>query len=434
MRRLFIIILFFSPAACSAAWIHDFDPNRIEQCVMLPQTTPEEAVQVARDAEDWLKVTNFEASSVREEPGELFAAELDRQPGVEYLAVLSYPDSDIPDLHRRSYLYDAALAVLWFSWTGQEETAAGLAETLILLQLPNGSWGFSFSCEEDGYYNATYIRNGAIAWAAYALHYFGSSSHHSGALDASDQAVEYLQGCQTNGDTLMSGLFDGGKGAFGPGNEFVPYEKVNAAIAEHQFDIHMLLANSLHDDAASLAQRIFEVLWLPEEGRFSVSAGPELRNRARALDSSGAFGALWLRSIGRYEEAHESLTFTARSFLVDVDSLIGFRPYLDPVDGPLNNNDHTIIFVEGSIALGLAAHRLGNEQLALQTLHLARQLNCMAGPGLPYANRNAAGFISNPAAAPTLWYLFLEREMHGTETAPLFPGVVTVTGGTHEPA
>lgn len=72
------------------------------------------------------------------------------------------------------------------------------------------------------------------------------------------------------------------------------------------------------------------------------------------------------------------------------------------------------------MSMGLAAHRLGDEETARQMLHAGVALSCAAHPGLAYSNVQLPGFATYAAAAPTFWFLFLAREMASGQTAPIF--------------
>ena len=415
---------------CSPTWHSDFDWERMKGCALHSEREKFTPAAVSAAALDWLAVVPFEAHTVCEDPPAKFAAPLDRVPGREYLALVSFPDPSAPQAPGRCYLYDNALALLWYTWTGEDRIARGIAETLLLLQGEDGRWGFSFSSGEDGYYNAAYVRHGAVAWAGYSLSYYAEHFHHEAARTAADLTANYLLAHRSDEeDSMYPGLVTGGYGCWAGEDSFSPDYVFPAAVTEHQLDSHMLLAHLRLSEATPFARRILDVLWLPDETRFAVAAWPDSVNEARALDAAGAFGALWLQSVGRDDIAAHSLDFAVRSFAVEVDHLSGYRPYLDPVDSPQDVQAPRLIFSEGSFALGLAAHRLGREDLAQECLQLAAALACIAGPGIPYANQDRPPFTVRSAAASTLWFLFLERETRLGEPAPLFPLVPSSLGG-----
>ncbi len=384
-----------------------------------------ERLQATRvEAERWLNVVEYEEDTTYDATIPPEPRILKRKPGTRYLALLSYPGHPDPWLKHRSFLYDDALALLWYSWIGDEETARGLANTLILLQNDDGSWGFGFDAVGDGFYNAAYVRNGAVAWASYAMAYYSRKYDDIQAAASAEYSAWYLTTqAESHDGAVNRGLIRGGRGrwsanylVFFPDVEFMP------AISEHQFDTHMALLLSQPERARTLARDIFSTLWLPRQSRFAVAATFRNIEKGRALDASGGWGALWLHSVGKREQAEASLAYTVEAFATQDAGLFGYRPYLDPIDGPLTEEWEKLIFVEGMLGVGMAAWRLGNSDIAHRTLDTSVELACLGGPGIPYANRELKDFPTRPAAAPTLWFLFLEREMRTGEPSPPFAG------------
>ena len=336
------------------------------------------------------------------------------------LAILSYPDGP-PQLDERTYLYDQALAILWFTWRGDHETARQLTRTLLALQLENGAWGFSFQAREGGFYDADYLRTGAVAWAGWALRYYARQTGDDHVLDAARRARGFIAGTRIDGaDAPLRGLYAAGVGYGDPeSGERTLGVPVEFVATEHQLDAHMFFRAFDNGPADRLEERILEVLWLDDEGRFAMGATPRQLDRRRALDAAGGWGALWLLSIHRPELAKASLDYTLEHFPADGASVSGgFVPYLDEVDG--YQLDDPLIFVEGSLGVGLAALRLGSPEITARTLTMAARLADAGHSGIPYANQSRADFHALPAAASTLWFLMVEREFTTGEQAPVF--------------
>jgi hypothetical protein len=354
------------------------------------------------------------------------------------LAILSYPQAE-ESLGRRSFIYDQALALLWYAWTGQRDTAQGLAEALIYLQNPDGSWGFSFDTTRLDDYHASYVRSGTVAWAAHALNYAGERFAMPRALRAAGRGADFLRRMRLGGSDLERGLVSAGYGTTSTPQDAPPGPTLSYAVTEHQFDAHVVLSEYEPRSARRLAERMLEVLWMDDEGRFAVAASSGRLNTRRALDAAGAWGALWLWSIGDRERAERSYRYALEHFQTgstgseeadaDEAALFGFRPYEDAVDGydPRHARDH--IFVEGTMSMGLAAHRLGDEATAQKVLETGVELSCRDEPGLAYSNVEVPGFSTRAAAASTLWFLFLERELSSGRKAPLFDSTDLATTG-----
>lgn len=374
------------------------------QCPSLTEATVEERRQAARErATQFLEVVAYQPATLGPS---------------EALAILSYPQAE-GSLRQRSFVYDDALALLWFAWTGQQPKAAGLAETLMYLQKPDGSWGFSFGTERAGDYHASYVRNGTVAWAAHALGYYGQRYAKPRALRSAQRGAEFLRRMRIGGDGMARGLVSAGYNSpttppDAPAGPPLPY-----AVSEHQFDAHVVLAHFEPRAAERLRQRMLEVLWMDRENRFAVAASDTL-DEGRALDSAGAWGAMWLWGIGEPQRAQQSYEYAREHFATDEGELFGFRPYEDAVAGYDPDEAPEHIFVEGTMSMGMAAHRLGDEPTAQKVLDTGVALSCRGEVGLPYSNVEVPGFSTRPAAASTLWFLFFDREMATGKTAPLF--------------
>ena len=337
------------------------------------------------------------------------------------LAVRSFAAGSAGVLAGRSYIYDNALALLWFAWTGDQQSSRGLANTLLASQDRDGSWGAYLPLDGDDCYNNVYVRTGIVSWAAYALAYYANKYAGRTAMEGAQRAAGYLEravAVDVGKETL--GLLTGGRGRWTARERFDGAHRMNSAVTEHQLDAQVALESLGRPMAGKLAHRIMSQLWLEKEGRFALAAHPERVDRRRALDAAGAWGALWLLQRGDRARARRSLDYALLNFATQDRSLRGFRPYLDPVEGPESVEPDDLIFVEGTLGVGLAAHRLGEPSVAREALGLAAQLSCSAGGGLPYANVEAAGFSTQPGAASTLWFLLLEREMRTGIPSPLF--------------
>ncbi|HPQ68093.1 MAG TPA: hypothetical protein PKW95_03120 [bacterium] len=390
-----------------------------------PATTGEDCAdgETARAAEAWLRIVPYETSEVRDEPPLDRPRSLARRDGREYRAILSYPDAQNGLLANRSFIYDNALALLWTTWADRRDAAAGLAETLMLLQNKNGSWGFSFTVTQPGRYNARYVRNGVVGWTTYALAVYADATHSARAAAAAERGTRYLESERVaQRERRDYALIHGGYGWWKRGDKavFHPDRKFSLAVAEHQFDAYQAWSFTRPGDAEAYARRILEALWLPDEKRFALAVDDKNLDTQRALDTAGAWGALWLESIGERSLARASLQYTMNHFATEAQGWKGYRPYLDPIDGPLTPEWDSLIFVEGTLGVGLAAYRQGRRDAARDVLTNVAAMACAYGPGVPYANKELMDFSTLPSASATLWFLFLEREMRTGKRSPLF--------------
>lgn len=334
------------------------------------------------------------------------------------LAVLSYPDpqrfaggaADFARMAHRSFLYDNALAVLWLVHVGDLPRARRVLATVAALQRPDGAWGFGFNAgDEDGYYNAAYVRTGAVAWVVYALAHYQQASHDVQFADTLARATQWLL-AQRDAQT---GLFRAGSGRWLDAAHFQPSWPARFFSTEHQIDVWFALAalarlSPQGTDVARYAQGlragIYQRLWLPEERRFAQGMAVDGQpDKLSALDASGTWAALWLLAQGDRVRAEQVLSWVTQQHAIVASGWNGLRPYRDGAP--------TTWFVEGSIAEPLALSRLGHAEAAQRPWQMLGQLACTGGLPLVYAPDWHTDFPLTPAAAPTLWFLIAGQEI-----------------------
>ena len=335
-------------------------------------------------------------------------------------AVISYPfperfaggDSGFIDLKRRSFVYDDALAVVWLTASGDLARAQGLCFALRALQLPDGAWGFSFAAQDDGFYNAGYVRAGTVAWVVYALARYQHASADRQFVDTLERGLLWLQG-----QTDARGLVRAGRGRWIDGDTFDPDFDAHFSATEHQIDIWFAyaaagqadpdLAARLQLPAASskLLAALDAHLWLDGSERYAQGINADARDDTSALDAAGTWAALLDLARAKPGRAKAALAWVQRHHTVQVGGWQGLRPYMP--DPPAT------WFVEGSLALALGWWRLGEQETARQAFAPAVQLACAGEVPLVYAPDWNVDFPLSPAAAPTLWFLLTGSELHG---------------------
>lgn len=336
------------------------------------------------------------------------------------MAVLSYPDPDrfagapagFRPLGARSFSYDNALYVLWALQRGRPGDAKAVLLTLQALQLPSGAWGFSFAVQQDGFYNAGYLRAGAIAWVVYAL-----AKYQMVTADL-QFSLSLRRGCQwllqAEGGT---GLVRAGQGRWVSDDAFDPDWPADFTATEHQIDAWFALTAAASADPALAAElqlpqaalRIREqltgVLWLQEQGRFAQGVATGQVDKGSALDAAGTWGALWAQANGMPDRAASALDHVSAVHSLPVLGWPGWRPYQPGLPETW--------FVEGSLGRVLALYRLGQPELALKAFAPVVDLACAGGVPLVYSPQWAPDFPLSPAAAPTLWFLLVGEELKG---------------------
>ncbi|MSP90885.1 MAG: hypothetical protein EXR79_03630 [Myxococcales bacterium] len=342
--------------------------------------------------------------------------------GADAEAVISFPDPDrfagAPDgfsrLVTRSWVYDAALVVLWRVRTGDVAAAARLLDTLAALQREDGAWGFSFAVENDGFYNAAYVRTGAVAWVVYAFAKYQRYSGDRRFAEVLAAGVGWLLG-QIDPRT---GLVRAGSGRWLGPDRFDPDAVADFTATEHVLDAWFALrAAALADpelnrryalDGAAdrLAAAAEARLWLPATRRYAQGAGATHTDTRSALDAAGTWAALYALAHGQPLRARGVLDWVAAEHAIAVAGWRGLRPYARAAPDTW--------FVEGSLAVAMVLARLGALAEARATLHPFAQLACSGGVPLVYSPIWREDFPLSPAAAPTVWFLFAADEVaHG---------------------
>ncbi len=335
-------------------------------------------------------------------------------------AVLSYPDPErfagadagFAQLSHRTFVYDQALALLWATQRGDRTLARGLAQTLEALQNQDGSWGFSFSAQGDGYYNAGYVRTGAVAWCLYALAVYQQRGDDPAALAVLHKGLNWLL-LQVDSDT---DLVLAGRGRWRNGAHFEPDWPAEFAATEHQIDAWFALmaaakvpriinSNKLLQTANRVAAASDNQLWREAQGRYAEGLANGLQDPISALDASGTWAALWDVARGRPERAERSLAWVEAHHRREV---LGWPAYVPYVPGQPDT-----WFVEGSLAIALVWQRLGQPERARAALQPHLELACSGGLPLVYSPRWATDFPLAPAAAPTLWFAMVVGEVLG---------------------
>ncbi len=338
-------------------------------------------------------------------------------------AVLSYPDPErfagadagFALLSRRTFVYDQALAMVWAVQRGDRELARALGQTLAALQNQDGSWGFSFAAQGDGYYNASYVRAGAVAWCVYALAMYLQGGADRRLQVALDRGADWLV-AQVDPAT---NLVRAGRGRWRDGAHFEPDWPADFAATEHQIDAWFAWmaaaavpgtarAASMRNSANQLAAAVDEHLWRSDEGRYAQGWANGAQDIASALDASGTWAALWDIARGRPQRARRALVWVEEHHRRDVQGWPAYVPY---VPGPPET-----WFVEGSAAIALAWQRLGEPERARAALQAHLELACAGGLPLVYSPRWETDFPLAPAAAPTVWFALVLGDVLGQPT------------------
>lgn len=330
-------------------------------------------------------------------------------------AVITYPyptrftgaPAGLSRLANRSYTYDNALYALWMTAERDQAAAAAVLQTLVALQRDDGAWGFSFDARLGNFYNGGYVRTGVVAWVVYALARYQAHFKDPRFAAATEKGARWLSGRY---DAKL-GLLRGGFGKWlDDGARFEPGYIADWASTEHNVDAFFAFREleraglSGGRSSVELADTISTRLFIASERRYAQGLQVSGLDRVSALDAAGTWTALFALAANQPQRASYALEWIARHHKVQDGGWRGFKPYRK---GP------QVWFVEGSMAHALVDHRLGRSAPAKALLMEAARLACVGGVPLLYSTSWAKDFPATPAAAPTLWYALVAREVAG---------------------
>jgi len=378
--------------------------------------------------------------------------------------ILSYgPDAGRPGpLHRKAFAYDAGLAAIAFTATGDAASAARVLGALARVQRTDGSFWFSYAADsswpDEADHDMAIVRAGAAAWAGYAFAFHLEQAAPEGSARDRRERALYLGAARRVADFLLTlrvadppaarGLVRGGRAAVtlvpdadGRGvREVYQDGPVRWVSTEHNISSFFLLealgrltGEARYTDAArDVRDRLLGTLWQEDLAQFAQGIFEDGRlDRTLALDAA-SWGALFCLAAGEPARAARAAETADRRYRAVHDGVEGHRPYHDkPVyddpavqrlllpDAPAARwQDLAVVWTEGSLGVALARLRTGDGVRARAIV--AEVLKLRAGDGVRLASRDLpyelAGFAS---VAATAWHVLVEEALR----APAAPGV-----------
>jgi hypothetical protein len=293
------------------------------------------------------------------------------------------------------FLYDQAVALLAFLQMGQQSAAARLVDALLEVQNPDGSYPFANDQAALGVHNDGFIRNGAVAWVAYALLVADRPEYRAWwpvrTEAAARNCLDFLLAWRNS-----AGLLTGGRGQYVDGvldpGYLIPWWS-----CEHNIDAWWTfdLAHQLYGDVAywaaadQIKASLLSIGWNSANGIFWQGGGhdgnPATPDGAHALDTH-TWGAALLDRWGLGIAADASLDRAYRKYWVK-DPWTGAEGYstFTPADG-YPPETVKAVWYEGSYGAATAIRRRdpmrANELMAL--LAKGQRLD----GSYPYAVRN----------------------------------------------
>ena len=354
--------------------------------------------------------------------------------------------------YRRAFVYDMAVSTCALLLAGKHAEAKGLLRTLECLQLPDGGLGFSFNAEGDSFYNYSYLRSGAVAWAGYAAALYQRETGDRDFEQFADGVGKWLlkQQVPSEAGDPRAGLIRAGYGQWSPDYTTLSKERIDWCCTEHAIDsffLFRLLARTTGDEATRaeymaaaerLKNALMGTLWTETtdgSGRFFQGVSPRGLDRGEALDCC-TWGALFLIAIGENQKAERALWHAEKTFRTPIGSAVraavrpvrGYRPYAGVNEGVNWDNYADLVWSEGALGCALAYLRLGRKDrfasIVTETLTLcarpgdpstgvrySRYRQDLAAPGGGKVGRDdfIKDFTQAPSVCATAWLLLVQE-------------------------
>ncbi|WP_456277684.1 hypothetical protein [Bacillus sp. AK128] len=313
-------------------------------------------------------------------------------------------------IHRRSWLYDNALAVISFSLAGDQERASNILSSLAELQNEDGSFAFAYDVY-IGPIDET-KRSGSIAWLGDSILKYETAFGDSQFRPVAESIAQYLLSQQDH----QTGSIKGGP-------------DVDWYSTEHNIDAYfffrdfgMLTGDDTYNEISdAIRQALLTDHWNTEEGRFNQG----IHDQAEALDAN-SWGAIFLLAVGEEELAKSAVSYlskfevqNATMIKSDAEStynmayqtkapLVGYKPYGKGYEEPPD-----IVWTEGTWGVINLFLRQEKDVDHLLASMFAMQDTDPAG-GLVYSHSRQSEepylFYVWPAVASTAWqYITLKN-------------------------
>lgn len=365
--------------------------------------------------------------------------------------VLSYaPGSSRPGaLHRKSFVYDGALAAIAFTMAGDGAIASRILSALTRVQRPDGSFWFSYNVDNawpaETDHDMAIVRAGANAWVGYALTFYLENRPATDDRRSKRERDAFLASARRIGDFLLTlrvkgGLLRGGQGAVRLGvtpdgksvQEFYDDRPIRWMSAEHNISswfflnaLGRLTADFKYSAAArEIRQGLLGTLWQEDMGQFAQGIGEDgVIDKTRALDCA-SWGALFLFAAGETANAARALLTADSIYRNSHGKIEGHRPYHEkPIyddarvqrlllpDAPATRwKDISFVWSEGTMGVALAHVRRGD---ASRTAKLVVDvLKMREGGGIRYGTREFPyEFSASPSVAGTAWHVIVQEDL-----------------------
>ena len=361
-------------------------------------------------------------------------------------------------LNSRCFIYDAGLALIAFTISGDHGLCREMLDRLRVEQNEDGSFNFSY----DNYIGQLfegYVRTGALGWLVHGMCYYTLKTGDTQYLDMLRKAGDFLlTRLITDKSDKRYGLLTGGYGSYNRNDYSYIEGEIEWCSTEHNCsalqalsDLALVLGDKKYKTAAAMVKKaLLTTLYDAENARFYQGVGKDGADEAWALDCCTWAGKTLLsvvdarRSRSIAQTVAEKYAVSGKSITVSEDEahyntrysgavVDGMKPYADGYNDP-----PVIVWSEGTLGYITLLMALGRQEKADYYLNEMMKLQYCEGStgGVLYVTETWASlpweFHAWESVVSSAWLYILLKEPNALFpiTAKLMhPVVVSGNGG-----
>lgn len=359
-------------------------------------------------------------------------------------------------LNSRCFIYDAGLALLVFTISGDYDLCVEMMNRLRIEQNEDGSFNFSY----DNYIGQLfegYVRTGAVGWLVHGMCYYTLKTGDTQYLDVIRKAGDWLLSRQITDETdARYGLLTGGYGSYHPSDYSYIEGEIEWCSTEHNcsslqalFALSLVFGDNKYKNAAILTKSaLFRTLYDDASKRFYQGVGANGVDTAWAVDCCTWAGKMLLSIFEAQrsrEIAHTVDTVyvtTEKSIVVSEEdehyntrysgaTVDGVKPYAEGY-----NNPPDIVWSEGTLGYICLLKAIGENDKANYYLNEMMKLQyCNNGSGgIVYVTETWASlpweFHTWESLVSSAWLYILLKEPNALfplTTKPIDPFALRIT-------
>ncbi|MCE3012719.1 MAG: hypothetical protein LW878_06590 [Proteobacteria bacterium] len=314
---------------------------------------------------------------------------------------------------KQSYLYDQALTLISLSHAKNFSKARGLALALKKLQLPNGSWYFSYYLDGSSPHprEGDMQPNGAIAWAALALMTYEFQSKDKSFRPEWEKALHHLE----RNFVKVDGFKGMGLRFSQVDNSQTSWKETDVVALEHVLDslsafraaYKLTKRKSFQTHQLALEKFALE-FWDEGQGHFwsGVTISNSKINRSEFYLDNQTWSALALEHLGLQKMMKQALSSSC-SLMVKDKTWVGFK------EAKRSIASADFIWSEGTAGKAMALERYQTKCEGTKSESYLSTLESMkVDGGVLYVNKTVPQFEAQPSVAGTAWTWLLKNKIN----------------------